>query len=448
MPSLYRIELSLNGNLFGWTAYADRKTLRVVGMAYVTLKGGKIRGELSLQGSKNAALPILAASVLCRGEVKLTHCPDITDVRDMLSILSCFRVPWSFSGGELLLDPAKAQQKKVPAELMKKTRGGILFLGALLGRFSEAELSTPGGCSIGKRPINFHLELLRSMGVQVTEQEELSAKGRPAGAEFTLPYASVGATENAILAAVCADGVTVIRRAAKEPEILELCAFLRKAGAKIENEGLGQITVEGVPALHGAEHRLSGDRIAAGTYLTAAMMTGGSLTLFDPGGISIPEMLPTFSKTGMLLEKTKETIILRESHEIKPVGEMTTAPFPAFPTDMQSQMLSYLSLASGDSSVTETVFESRFAVLPELNQMGAFLTLTEKGVYVRGSCRFRGTTVYAKDLRGGAALLLAGLAAEDETTVYGFEYIARGYENICQTLTSLGASAILKEEKT
>lgn len=416
-------------------------------MEYAKVIGGnKIKGEVHLQGSKNAVLPMIAASILCKGVVRIENCPDISDVRDLLEVLSHAGVTSELKKGVLTVNAADAVPFVINREQAKKTRGGVLFLGAFLGRFHEAGIAYPGGCVIGKRPIDLHCAVLRNLHVTLEENEEgVYAKGCPVGERINLSYPSVGATENAILAAVCGNGRTELFGAALEPEITELCRFLNKAGAKIKGIGTTHLVIEGVVSLHEVNHSLSGDRIAAGTYLAAAAMTGGEVTLSGTEGVCLNGITDVLGAIGMKISFEKDRIVAVGSERIVALPYIETAPFPAFPTDMQSQILALLSKAEGDSSVCETIFESRFGVVPELQKMGARITTKGRMAKIHGVRRLYGTDVYATDLRSGAALLLAGLAAEGETNVYGYEYIARGYEDICGVLRQLGGDVMRME---
>lgn len=417
-------------------------------MAYAKIIGGnKIEGEAVLQGSKNAALPMIAASVLCRGGVRIENCPDISDVRELLSVLSRTGAVCKLENHVLTIDASEAVPFSIDREQAKKTRGGILFLGAFLGRFHEAWIAYPGGCVIGARPIDLHCAVLRKLHVELEETDEgVYGKGRPEGERIELPYPSVGATENAVLAAVCAKGRTELFGAATEPEISELCRFLNKAGAKIRGVGTNYLVIDGVAELHGVTYRLTGDRIAAGTYMTAAAMTGGEVVLRETEGLCMDGILPVLRMAGTTIRQEKSLLVATGNDRVLAVPYIRTAPFPAFPTDMQSQVLALVSRADGDSVICETVFESRFAVVPELRKMGAEVLCDGQYAVVHGVRQLYGATVRATDLRGGAALLLAGLAAEGETFVYGDEYIARGYEDICGLLKSLGADVVRVEE--
>lgn len=418
-------------------------------MSCITIVGGtKLRGELVLQGSKNATLPILAAAVLCKGRVVLKNCPDISDVRAMLYALSFAGVGNSFKDGVLELDTTNAAPYYFGEELAGKTRGGVLLLGACLGRFGEAGMAYPGGCVIGARPIDLHCYAFRMFRTELTETETgVLIKGVPRGARIRFPYPSVGATENAVLAAVCAKGRTVLYGAATEPEIADMCRFLCKAGAKIQGIGTSQIVIDGVSSLHGTEYTVSGDRIAAGTYMAAVAMTGGELLLRNTGGVCMKGINECFRKAGAEVYRNRDMMMFKAPKRLRAIKHLMTAPYPAFPTDMQSQTVAMLSVAKGQSRVTESVFESRFRVLEELRKMGAGIVQEGRSVVIQGKDRLYGAEVCASDLRSGAALVMAAVAAEGVSVVHGYEYIARGYEDICDDFCCLGANVIKTEEE-
>lgn len=417
-------------------------------MSYLSMEGGvRLAGEISLQGSKNAVLPILAAAVLCEGTVILKNCPDISDVRELLYALSFAGVKSSFAEGVLVLDTEQAELYAFGPELTRKTRGGVLLLGAFLGRFHKAGMAYPGGCVIGARPIDLHCKVLREMHVKLSEEEDgVVAEGRPLGGCIRLSYPSVGATENGILAAVRAAGRTQILGAAREPEISELCRFLNAAGARIRGIGTSCLCIEGVSRLHGVEYTVSGDRIAAGTYLEAVAMTGGEVLIRNTEGVCMQGILEWIQATGARFKREPGRLYLKAPKRLQAIRMLKTAPFPAFPTDMQSQTVAMLSVARGETRISETVFESRFGVVPELQKMGAKVRQDGNSVLIQGTECLHGATVTATDLRSGAALVMAGVAAEGNTKVYGYEYIIRGYEDICGTMGLLGAKIVYVEE--
>lgn len=415
-------------------------------MEYVEIIGGnRLKGEIRLQGSKNGVLPMIAASILCRGVVTIENCPDISDVRALSDILSFGGIPVSLKGHCLVIDSTDAGLFSVDAEAAGKARGSILFLGALLGRFHQAEIAYPGGCVIGKRPIDLHCEVLRKLGAELTERENgVFAKGCPAGTKISLSFPSVGATENAILASVCGRGITQIVGAAREPEVSELCIFLNKAGAKIKGIGTSCLVLEGVERLHGVTHKVSGDRIVAGTYLAAVAMTGGEIVLTETEGCCIEGISEVLRAAGMEIEEGKDRIVGRSGSLIHGIPYVETAPYPGFPTDMQSQTAVLLTAARERSVICEKMFESRFGWIPELSKMGAKVSRQKNEIEIYGTKKLQGAKVWATDLRSGAALILAGLAAEGKSDVYGYHYVARGYENMVGTLRGVGGVLALK----
>lgn len=416
-------------------------------MSYVTMEGGnRLEGEVLLQGSKNGTLPIVAASILCKGQVILRNCPRISDVTDLLEALSFAGVKSRWETDTLYLDATDATSFFFEEELAQRTRGGVLFLGAFLGRFGEAAMAYPGGCVIGARPIDLHCKVFRSMQVILEERPNgIYAKGTPKGSCITLSYPSVGATENALLAAVCAKGVTVIYGVAKEPEIVGLCDFLNRAGGRVYGGGSNRIVVHGVKELHGIEYCIPGDRIVAGTYLCAAAMTGGEVILNRTQNVCMDGIKEWLEAVGLKLRREPDRICIYKPGKLFPIKKLVTAPHPGFPTDMQSQMTAMLSVVPGESSITETVFESRFGVVEQLCRMGARLECDGGRVLIHGGSVLHGAEITACDLRSGAALIMAALSAEGRSILQGYEFVARGYEDICKVFRSLGAKIILSD---
>ena len=416
---------------------------------YIEICGGqRLSGEIAVQGSKNAALPIIAAAVLHNGEIRIKHCPNIADVKSMMEIITAAGGKAFFERDTLVLNTTNLQPFEIGPEAAVKTRASVLFLGALLSRFQETKLSYPGGCLIGERPIDLHCMVMKQLGAELLSlPDAIYAKGDLQGGEITLPFPSVGATENALLAAVLANGQTKIIGAAKEPEILSLCAFLNKAGANITMPAEGTFFIEGVTELHDVEYMLPADRIVAGTYLAAAAATQGNVTLTGMEKEHLAGFLPVLAKTGVHISSGKDFVTVEGQKRLLAVERICTEPFPGFPTDMQSQMLAILTCARGNSQIVEALFEARFLIVEELKKMGACIALQERCATVYGVEKLHGVAVQAKDLRGGAALVLAGLVAEGKTRVDGYSYIVRGYENICRDLTALGAQIRLIEER-
>lgn len=409
--------------------------------------GNRLKGELKIQGSKNAALPVIAATILNKGISILKNCPKILDVFHMIKILEELGCITTWEGNTLIVDSSQANSTHVPEDSVRKMRSSILYLGAILGRFHEVTIAYPGGCSIGKRPIDYHLNAIKKMNVT----EEFLGEDNSiihcysdciTGNDIFLEFPSVGATQNVILTAVYAEGVTRIYNAAREPEITELCNYLVEAGARICGKGTAFIQVEGVKKLHDVEFTLSTDRIVAGTYMAAIAANRGDAVFTDVPITHLESTLRILKKTGCNIEATGNTVKISNKKRPLAIDFLKTQPYPGFPTDMQSQLLTVLSLADGKSTIAEEIFESRFQNVEELNRMGADLKM-EAGnniVHITGVEKLKGAVVHAHDLRGGAALVIAGLAAEGTTIVRDATSIERGYEDICRDFTALGAN--------
>ena len=403
--------------------------------------GHPLYGELTVQGSKNAALPILAAAILCQEEVILEHVPEIADVRTMEEILKELGCLVRREGSCLRIHAGGRTKDAVPEELCRKMRSSVLLLGPLLAIGGSGQISQPGGCSIGKRPIVYHLEGFRCFGAETSQQENVVCVQAEhlCGAEILLPYPSVGATENLILAAVLAEGKTEIRNCAREPEIRTLCAFLRQMGAKIRGDGSRRIRITGVRKLSGTKFRIPGDRIVAGTWLFAGAICGGALEVQGFPTEQLRGVYPVLRQMGCSLYPWKDGIFLQAPMRLYSAGDICTAPYPGFPTDLQSPLLALASVANGVTTLRESVFESRFETVKELQRMGADIELEDSCARIKGVWRLQGREVTAKDLRGGAALVLAGLQANGITTIHGWEHIARGYERLPEQLETVGA---------
>lgn len=411
-------------------------------MSSLVITGGyPITGEIKIQGSKNAALPILAASLLIKGITVLEHCPDISDVSCMLEILKGLGCTVVREGEMVIIDAGELENAAVGKKDAEKMRSSITLLGALLGRMGEACIPLPGGCSIGRRPIDLHLMALRTLGVQIEEEEELHAQLTFCrDAEIRFPYPSVGALQNAILASVLSQATVILRNCAKEPEIVELCGFLNRAGADIKGSGTDTIVVRGVKELKEIRYTVCSDRIAAGTYLCMAAATRGSVAVCGVEPSELYALTEAFSRMGCTLRQYGDAVAVTVKKQVEAVPLLKTAPYPGFPTDMQSQIMSVLTLASGESAIWETVFENRFRTVYELRKMRADITLNEEKqlARVRGRKTISPAELCAPDLRGGAALVVAALAAEGKSRIENREYIERGYENITDVINRLG----------
>ncbi len=413
-------------------------------MSGIEIEGGcRLAGEWEIQGSKNAVLPVLAAALLHAGVTVLTRVPDIADVRASVEILEFLGVKTKQWGHTLWVDASQAAPRKIPRQMGERMRSSVLFLGPLLARFGQASLPFPGGCAIGRRPVDYHLAGLRRLGVRLEEgggEIQAEAEGRLSGGVVELPYPSVGATEQLLLAACGAQGRTELRGAAQEPEIVTLCRYLRRAGAEISGEGTPVIRVEGFcPSRQEIRFRIPGDRIAAGTYLAMAAMTGGRVHIrgISPSHLWAP--LCAFRRMGCQLRLLPEGISLWAPSRLSALPFLATAPYPAFPTDLQSSFLAMMAVAKGESCLEENVFESRFSMAGQLNRMGAQIQVQGRRARCLGVERLQGGRVWGTDLRSGAALVGAALAAEGTSRVEGFEHVERGYQGMLPLLESLGA---------
>lgn len=410
---------------------------------YIVRGGRKIEGKFAVRGSKNTALPILAASLLAEDEVVLENIPLIRDVfqtLDILRELGC-KVSLSEETRTVTIDSRHLSGTEIGNETVRKMRSSILFLGSLLGREKQGKLAYPGGCAIGKRPIDLHLAAFEKMGVTIREEGVVldCRAERILGQHIYLDFPSVGATENILLLAAKAEGVTVIHNAAREPEIVSLVRFLRAIGAEIYGEGTASIMVEGVKDLHGAYYVIPADRIEGGTFLCAAAMTGGELRLKGLEREQMGAVLEVMRMTGCrFLWEDSDLLWMRPPKQLLSDFTIVTGPFPAFPTDMQPLMMSLLTLAKGNCMISETVFEARFSQGEELCRMGADIRISGRNASIYGVEKLHGAEVFARDLRCGASLLVAALAAEGESRVHGSEYVERGYEKIEDAFSFLG----------
>jgi UDP-N-acetylglucosamine 1-carboxyvinyltransferase len=425
-------------------------------MSSIEVIGGqKLKGELNIQGSKNAALPVIAATILNKGTTVLRNCPKILDVYHMVKILQELGCNTSWDGNTLFVDSKDAVSTIVPMESVTKMRSSILFLGSLLGRHKEVTIAYPGGCSIGKRPIDYHLKAIKKMNVTQEFTGEHDAmihcySKQILGADIFLEFPSVGATQNIILTAVLSEGTTRIFNAAREPEVVEVCNYLNAAGAKIRGKGTAFIEIEGVKQLHDVEFRLSSDRIVAGTYMAAVAATGGKVVFTNTPVNHLDSTIRILKRVGCSIDIAKDRVSVNVRHRPLPIEILKTQPYPGFPTDMQSQLLTVLCLADGESTIVEEIFESRFQNIDDLTRMGAKITLDKKEnkAVIVGVKELKGAIVDAHDLRGGAALVIAGMAASGTTVVRDATSIERGYEDICRDLAAIGAQIRYCSENT
>lgn len=410
--------------------------------------GGPLEGELAVHGAKNSVLPILAACLLAREPVVLHNCPRLTDVTAALSILRRLGCRVEQEGHTITVDPAGAAGCSISEEQMRSMRSSIIFLGPLLARAGEAHLTYPGGCELGPRPIDLHLSAIRALGCEVREEGGIHCFGRPRGGEIQLSLPSVGATENAMLCAVGADGPTTITNAAREPEIGDLQSFLNRLGANVRGAGSSTITVEGGRTLSGGEYAVMGDRIVAATLLSAAAAAGGRVRLSGVDWRHLATVLSVFHQAGCRVESRLEWVELARDRAVplKGVPTVRTAPYPGFPTDAQAPVMAALAASQGCTLFVETMFDSRYRHVPELIRMGADITTEGRVALVRGVERLRGAKVEAADLRGGGALAVAALGAEGTTVLSGLRHIDRGYEGLEEMLRALGANVERREE--
>lgn len=416
---------------------------------YIVKGGNRLEGEVSVQGSKNAALPILAATVLNQGESIISNVPDIHDVDVMIKILKSIGCRVQKEGNTLIVDSSNVSSIEVSESLVREMRSSIILLGALLSKHKETVFSYPGGCDIGLRPIDIHLMGLRKLGAEITESHGYiyCKADKLYGNNITLDFPSVGATENIMLAASLAEGETIIRNAAKEPEIEDLQNFINAMGGNVSGAGSGHIVIKGVPKLNDVEYRVTSDRIVAGTYLVASAITEGNILLKDVAIEDLRAVCAKVAETGCkIIIGNNGEVWARGPKTIQPIESLITQPYPGFPTDMQAQVLALLTLAKGTSIVNETIFESRYKHVPELIRMGAHVKIEGRIAVVQGVHKLMGADVKSTDLRGGASLVLAGLAAEGTTTIHSIDHIHRGYEKFDENLRSLGANIIRQEE--
>ncbi len=408
---------------------------------YIIKGGGRLEGVIPVQPAKNSVLPILAATVLTDEEVRVLNVPDITDVRTMVRILTCLGCRAVWEGRDIIIDSSSAEKCEIPRALAHELRSSVFLLGSVVSRFRKAKIAYPGGCDIGLRPVDLHLNGLKRLGVQITESNGYinCACQKLVGNEIMLDCPSVGATENIMLAAVKAEGETVIKNAAREPEIEDLQKFLNSLGARVKGAGTGTIVIEGVKTLSGGVYQPISDRIEAGTFLIAAAMCGGDIELTGTNAVYLSSLLHKLRENGCKLRIKNDKIYLRSDRRPVSVKSVETQPYPGFPTDLQAQMTALCCVCAGNSIVTENLFETRFKYVPELRRMGADITVIDRSAFVRGVERLRGAVTVAHDLRGGAALVIAALAAEGDSEVLDICHIDRGYAGFEYKLSSLGA---------
>ncbi len=410
----------------------------------IVIQGGKrLEGEIKVQGAKNSALPLLAAMSLCNGESTLHNCPSLTDCDAACRILSCLGCRCRREMGSISVNSSVISNTDVPSSLMREMRSSIVFLGAILGRTGHCRLSFPGGCELGPRPIDFHLDAFRKMGVVINEEHgylDCTAPKGIHGAAIALAMPSVGATENIMLAAVLAKGTTEIHNAAREPEIVDLADFLTKCGAKIKGAGESTVIIEGVERLDCCEHTIIPDRIAAATYLCCGAITRGELILTKACSSHLSMIISVLEQTGCSIYSfNRDSVYINAKKALKSPGTVRTSVHPGFPTDAQPLVMALCTALKGTSIFVETIFENRYKHAAELTRLGAKINIDGRVAVVEGVDRLSGAELEAADLRGGAALVTAGLFAEGVTKISNISHIDRGYENLEKNLRNVGA---------
>ena len=408
---------------------------------YIIDGGENLYGKIRVHSAKNTVLPLLAASILTDEPITLRRVPPISDVENMLRILTEVGCIIKRHGDTVVIDSSNAVSHEIPARLTKELRSSVFMLGSILTRFHRAKISYPGGCDIGLRPIDLHLSGLKRLGVDIIEKDGYihCEAERLQGAEILLDFPSVGATENIILAAIKAEGITTIRNAAKEPEIVDLQRFLNEMGANVRGAGGSTIVIKGVKRLRGIDYTPIGDRIEAGTYMIAAAVCGGELEVEGVSVENIAALLHKLRENGCKIYAKNDKIILRSDGRLKSVDLVETMPFPGFPTDMQAQYAALCCVAKGSTLLVENLFETRYRYAAELKRMGADITVRGRSALIRGVDRLHAASVTASDLRGGAALVIAALNAEGKSSVLDISHIDRGYADFEGKLRSLGA---------
>ena len=414
--------------------------------SYIIEGGKKLEGTVKISGSKNASLPILAATILSEKTNKLYNVPQIKDTKTTLEILKLLGCKIKQNSGKIEINSKNITKTEIPENLMREMRSTVIMAGALLGRFKEVTFSYPGGCDIGSRPIDLHINAFKKIGVEITEEAGFikCKANKIIGTNIDLDFPSVGATENIILATVLSTGTTTINNAAMEPEIIDMVQFLKKMGAKIQGEGTNQIIIDGVEKLSGVSYNIMPDRIEAGTILCAVAATGGNVILDNVMPEHLTAVINKLEETGCKIEINKKKITLNAPRKLKSI-DIKTMTYPGFPTDLQQIFASMLVKASGTSIIVENIFESRYKYISELRKMGAKVTVEGKTAIIKGARKINATTVVCTDLRGGAALVIAGLMAKGKSRVENIGYIQRGYENLENKLGSLGAKIKLEE---
>lgn len=413
---------------------------------YLVIKNGPLSGEVEISGSKNAVLPIMAASLLTTGPCEILDVPGLRDVDVMCRLLRSIgtSVTEDYDNDRILLETLHVVEEQAPYDLVQRMRASILVMGPLLARNGRARVALPGGCAIGARPIDLHLKGFQALGAEIEQGHgyvEAHAE-KLVGSKVYLDFPSVGATENIMMAASLAEGITTIENAAEEPEIVDLANFLNKMGAKVKGAGTDTIRIEGVPALHGTKHAVIPDRIETGTFMVAAAMTRGDIKIRNVLADHVKPVIAKLKECGVIIEE--DDYGLRVRGDLKPLvsTDIKTMPYPGFPTDMQPQFMAMLTTLDGPSVVVETVFENRFMHVGELNRMGADIKIEGRSAIIQGAKHLQGAQVICTDLRAGAAMVLAGLMAEGVTEISEIYHLDRGYADFVEKFRSLGANII------
>jgi UDP-N-acetylglucosamine 1-carboxyvinyltransferase len=410
-------------------------------MKTIVINGGKkLNGEVTISGAKNAALPIIAAGLLCEGEHRVSNVPNLADLTTLGKILQNMGASYAVQGHEANLDTTGLSNPEAPYDLVKTMRASVLVLGPLVARLGKARVSLPGGCAIGARPINLHLMGLEKLGAEVDIQHGyvIAKAKRLRGAHIYFDIVTVTGTENLMMAASLAKGETILENAAREPEVVDLANALTSMGAKIEGAGGDVIRIQGVENLRPMRYSVMPDRIETGTFVIAAAITGGSVTIKNCSPGHLDAVLAKVAEAGAVVKTGEGTIQITGQRNIKPLN-IKTLPYPGFPTDMQAQFMSLMALADGTSVINETIFENRFTHVAELRRMGADIQIEGRSAIVKGVPKLSAAPVMATDLRASASLILAGLAAEGQTVISRIYHLDRGYDNIEQKLSALGA---------
>ncbi len=418
-------------------------------MAEIVVGGNRqLSGEIAVQGAKNSVLPVLAGAVLCDGECVIHNCPDLSDVQTSIKILENFGARVSFCDKTITVDCRSIDNFEIPESLMREMRSSVVFLGGILGRTKRAVISSPGGCELGPRPIDLHLSALKKLGAEINEEHgflNCNAEKGLFGAEIHLTFPSVGATENIILTAATAKGVTVIHNAAREPEISDLADFLNSAGARIYGSGSDTVYIHGVDKLHGTTHTIIPDRIVAATYMSAAAITGSKLSLTHIMPSNMVSILHTFRESGCDISVKGKSLVITSPKRLYRVPTIRSLVYPGFPTDAGPLLIAMLTRAKGTTVFVENIFENRFRYINELNRLGANIKIEGKVAVIEGVNDLSAARCVCPDLRGGAALVVAALAANGQSEITNISHIQRGYDDITGVLASVGADIKIKE---